>query len=103
MVVTPEQARRGRELNEAEKTTLHDLEKRIDASLLENGEGISVQIPGNLNRHLKTALTQKYEQAGWNVSYNSNQRDGTSIKLKERKSNHDWRDGIYSGNDWYDR
>jgi len=91
MVLTPQQVRETILRNGLPK--LKSLEKQIDEELLKRFESgqtddVCIDMPGGIsyNSPLCQALVQKYEQAGWNVKYESDQREGDFLRFTTRRS-----------------
>ncbi|MDD5192559.1 MAG: hypothetical protein PHH54_00695 [Candidatus Nanoarchaeia archaeon] len=81
MVITPQEAKA---LTKADKALLKGLEKRIDQALLEGENTFDInEYPGE---KVVQEITHIYEKAGWEVSYESDQREGNYLSFKEMKT-----------------
>lgn len=84
MVITPQQATE--ELMRRNRKVLRELEKKIDAALIERNLGrdicIDVRDGGrNVNGIVLDSLLSAYRKAGWQVKYESDQRDGDFLRF----------------------
>jgi hypothetical protein len=78
MVITPQQAR---QLTQQDKAKLRSLEERIDASLIDGNFCISI---GYVKEKVLTELKKRYTQAGLQVKYESDQRDGDYLRFEKQ-------------------
>jgi hypothetical protein len=82
MTITPSKAR---EMTEEERETIGRLEKKIDETIMKEfgncSSGISYAISqgSGMTRRVVNEITKMYTEAGWNVRYESDQRDGTYL------------------------
>ncbi|MDP1695881.1 MAG: hypothetical protein Q8L29_03140 [archaeon] len=84
MVVTPQQAKET--LMRRNRTVLRELEKKIDAALTggDTGRDICIDVRDvgrNINGTVLDSLLSAYRKAGWQVKYESDQRDGDFLRF----------------------
>ncbi|MBU0761352.1 MAG: hypothetical protein KJ600_03875 [Nanoarchaeota archaeon] len=91
MTITPEQARK---LNEEDQARIGELEKRIDWALGRDfgktGGRVCITVGYVDNRTLQE-VSRMYGGAGWDVEYESDQRDGDFLAFTPK--------GNYQGGD----
>jgi hypothetical protein len=86
MVLTPKQAE-----TQARPTgqTLKDLEKRIDSAIIERiklgSRDFTFDVSIFPNRMAMKTIQELYENAGWRVQYQSDQRDGSYLQFTRKK------------------
>ena len=80
MVITPEQVRK--EFNREQKAQLAKLEQEIDKALVEGKTTIGLFAA--LNVRVKDEIVSKYQNAGWEVKYVADQRDGQYLFFEEQ-------------------
>ena len=85
MVITPEQAS---ELTGEEETEIKALEERVDQAIRQeyNPDNqrelyLDDELFGGYGTRVYTQMKKMYEQAGWNLKYESDQRDGDFVRL----------------------
>ena len=78
-------------IKDMDKTKVEALESKIDNALLDsygNGSSVTIGIT-NLDlprQYVMNDLFSQYRQAGWEVKYNSDQRDGDYLSVQPVKS-----------------
>ena len=89
MVVTPQQAAR---LTAEESKRLKELEAKIDEAIhtgyrQENPNlCLDARLFGGYGTRVYAQLKRTYEQAGWTLKYESDQRDGDFVRLSHGRS-----------------
>jgi hypothetical protein len=88
MVLTPTQANE-RALKSA-TSDFKKLEKIIDAALTEDFRrddscGVCIDLGISSSDPVYTLIREKYKEAGWNVTYQSDQRDGDFVRFTARR------------------
>lgn len=88
MVITPQQADE-RALKGAE-ANFKKLEKVIDAALTDDFRrddscGVCIDLDISSNDPVYGLIRKKYGEAGWNVTYQSDQRDGDFVRFTARR------------------
>ncbi len=80
MAITPQEAFRPRPEDER---TAAMLEERIDNSLrsLSGSGSVCVDLPPGTSMKARQLLIHTYSEAGWKVSYESDQRDGDYLRF----------------------
>ena len=74
-----------------DEKTLQDLEAKIDSALAKQiehtGTAMDLTIASSYfgSTLTKNILTERYEAAGWEVPYQSDQRDGDSYRFSDKK------------------
>jgi hypothetical protein len=81
MVIAPQQI--NGKLDRRDRAQLKQLEQQIDANLMDGKTMINVV--GGLNPRVKTNIIQKYHQAGWEVQYLFDQKEGEYLCFTEQK------------------
>lgn len=86
MTITPEQARK---LNEEDQARIGELEKKIDGALARSFDNTRERVCINVgyvdNRALQE-IKRMYGEAGWNVEYESDQRDGDFLAFIPKRN-----------------
>jgi len=89
MVVTPQQAMKA--VDEGDRAVLQRLEAKIDQRIREEFPdfygGVSVTPPADLKLRVRQRIERMYGEAGWNVEYTSDQRDGDFWRFKPKGEN----------------
>jgi hypothetical protein len=81
MVLTPQQVKET--LTRQDKTQLKQLEVQIDQALLDGN--ITITVTGGLNPRVKDKLLHRYQDAGWQVNYQQEQRTGYLFFAEPRR------------------
>jgi hypothetical protein len=84
MTITPQQAMN---LSGDERVKIRDLEKKIDKALTrEFGKhSSSVYVSTEyMDGRVRAEIERRYWEAGWNVTYESDQRDGDYLRFTAR-------------------
>lgn len=71
-------------LTEKQRKELEELCERIDRVLTENyvgGEPISIDIGSYPHKRVMKILEDRYKEAGWDIIFHSDQRDGDYIVI----------------------
>jgi len=90
MAITPKEALK---ITEAERDQVKDLESRIDLALKKEFPGYSNKATysldrdsrGGVSKRVRTEIIGRYQSAGWNVSYHSDQREGNWLSFTPRE------------------
>jgi len=85
MVLTPQQAKKMQERKEA--PAMRALEKAIDKALTEGNFTFAIEQGdyygrGGVDYDVAQVVMKKYRDAGWNVKYVSDQRDGDYLDFR---------------------
>lgn len=83
MAVTPQQTR---ELTREEKNLVKTLEKRIDEGLMQRRYTFDVPVSAKV----REKIIDIYEKAGWQVKYESDQREGDYLQFSELNNQSYW-------------
>jgi hypothetical protein len=87
MTITPEQARKLAE--EIYAPEVKKLEEKIDEQLVKEltdySERIIIRPSSHSNPLVRKLVERKYSEAGWNVKYQSDQRDGDWWEFRPKK------------------
>jgi len=88
MTITPQEARE--QYMEANADLLKNLEAKIDRALAENPDkeyGVCISVPDELihGYPIYEKLEERYREAGWNMKYESDQRDGDFLRFTPRR------------------
>jgi len=87
MTITPEEARK---MTEAEKAAIGQLERAIDKALREQFQdcpysAVTYSLPSRRDNEVtgrvRKEIIRMYEEAGWNVKYDSSQFDGEWLQF----------------------
>ena len=84
MAITPKEAMK---LNPEDMAKISALEKKIDATLKKEFADEKTRVivcTDYLDRRTQVQLYQIYENAGWNVKYNTEQREGAWLEFTAR-------------------
>ncbi len=91
MAITPTEATRRARPDTAE---LKRLETMIDEEIVSRMRKVEAAITFDIeifpDHATRTAIIDSYRTAGWNVTYNSDWRDGDYISIAPRKGNYDF-------------
>ncbi len=86
MVINPEDRTK---FTEVEGKQIEDLEGRIDYALtkgmMDMLKNIYFDIPSGITSRVKKRIQEIYEEAGWVVKYESNQRNGESYRFSYKE------------------
>jgi len=88
MVITPKQVEE--KALKVSQVKLKALEKRIDEALLEDfsrgdRDGVCISLDVGKNTPLYMVLENKYNQAGWTLKYEYDQRDGDFVRFTVKR------------------
>lgn len=84
MAITPREAI-GSKL-EIEQQAIESFEKRIDDALRKSYDGrggVSID-PSGVSGFVREEVVKRFEKAGWDVKYTSDQRDGDFLTFKSK-------------------
>lgn len=88
MAITPEQAKK---LNQQDLEQIAQLERTLDEAISKkfgrDGTQVAVSV-SYIDERIRRELTRRYAEAGWNVKYQEDQREGDWLIFTPRKRNY---------------